>query len=179
MDSDLSGRAGTGAGGSPVHADERAVLAVFDATSGAWADGDVNTFVRWYAEDASVILPGTYLRGKAEIRAQMGEAFALPLKGSKRVHQARSVRFVGADTAIVITRSATVFPGEAEPPAERWELATWVLSRGGDGWLVEAYHGCPARRSSPAGGVDQAPRAETQQLSGDFGAEGRGIVGRA
>ncbi|MEU9023371.1 SgcJ/EcaC family oxidoreductase [Actinomadura sp. NPDC048394] len=146
MSSDLNENIDAVAGGnrSPIQGEERAVLAVFDATSIAWANGDVDAFVRWYAEDATVILPGTYLQGKAAIRAGMAEAFALPLRGSKRIHAAQNVRFLGEDTAIVVTRSMTVFPGEAEPPADRWELATWALSRGEGGWLIEAYHSCSA-----------------------------------
>lgn len=146
MSSDLDGQAAAvmGGSGSTIQAEERAVVAVFDATSSAWADGDVTAFVNWYAEGATVILPGIYLQGKAAVRAGMGEAFAGPLKGSKRIHEVQNVRFLGEDTALVVTRSVTAFPGEAEPPAERRELATWALSRSDGSWLVEAYHSCPA-----------------------------------
>lgn len=43
-------------------ADHRAVRAVFDEVSNAWADGDTNAFAEWYAEDASVNLPGFYVQ---------------------------------------------------------------------------------------------------------------------
>jgi uncharacterized protein (TIGR02246 family) len=140
---------------SAIQAEELAVLAVFDATSSAWAQGDADAFVRWYGETATVILPGSYLRGKAAVRVAMAEAFAVPLKGSKRIHKPQDVRFLGTDTAIVITRSVTVLPGESEPSADRWELATWAFSRGDDGWLVEAYHSCPAG-AAPQGAEDLA-----------------------
>ena len=120
------------------------VTAVFDATSSAWADGDAHAFTDWYAEDATVILPGFSLRGRADIQANMGEAFAGALKGSKRRHEVRDVRLLGGETALVVTRSVTLFPGETEPPSGRQELATWVLSRHDGRWLVEAYHGCAA-----------------------------------
>ena len=128
---------------SLVEAKERAVVAVFDGTSRAWADGDANAFTQWYAEGATVILPGSYLRDQAEVRAGMAAAFAGPLKDSKRIHVVQSVRLLGEDAAVVVTRSATTFPGEAEAPAERWELATWALSRNDGRWLIEAYHSCP------------------------------------
>ncbi|MGW0810849.1 SgcJ/EcaC family oxidoreductase [Nonomuraea sp. NPDC002799] len=120
-----------------MQAEERALLAVFDATSRAWAEGDANAFVTSYAEDATVILPGVYLRGRADVRTGMGHAFAGPLKGSRRVHEVESVRFLGGDAAIVVTRSATTFPDE------RWESATWALSRSDCRWLVRSYHSCP------------------------------------
>jgi uncharacterized protein (TIGR02246 family) len=131
--------------GAPVPAkDDAAVQAVFAATSRAWADGDANAFADSYAEDATVILPGVYLRGKAEIRARMAAAFAGALKGSRRRHAVQSIRSRSSGTAIVITISATVFPDEDEPAAERRELATWLFSQRGERWLVEAYHSCPA-----------------------------------
>ncbi|SDJ95992.1 SgcJ/EcaC family oxidoreductase [Nonomuraea jiangxiensis] len=123
---------------------ERSVLALFDATSGAWSDGDADAFADRYASDATVILPGVHLRGKDQIRASMGAAFAGPLHGSRRIHTPLSVRFLTQDVSVVVTRSATVFPGEAEPPVDRWELATWALTRHDGRWVVETYHSCPA-----------------------------------
>jgi uncharacterized protein (TIGR02246 family) len=124
---------------------ERAVQAVFDATSNAWADGDANAFVARYAEDATVILPGILLQGKTAVRTGMENAFAGPLKDTRRIHAFVSVRLLSSDAAIVVTRSATTFPGEPEPSAERWEIATWVLTRFNGQWRIEAYHSCPAR----------------------------------
>ncbi len=135
MSSDLHGRAAREA--------ERGVLEVFDATSSAWRDGDGGLFADRYAEDATVILPGVHLRGRAEIRASMSEAFAGPLKGSRRIHTPQSVRFLAEDVAVVVTRSGTALPGEAEPPSDRWEWATWSLTRRDGRWMVETYHSCP------------------------------------
>ena len=118
------------------------MTAVFDATSGAWVAGDADAFAAWYAEEATVILPGFSLRGRDDIRTAMGGAFAGPLKGSQRRHVVRDVRLLGGDTALVVTRSVTRFPGDA--PAGPEELATWALSRHDGRWLIEAYHSCAA-----------------------------------
>lgn len=120
------------------------VSTVVEAVTGAWADNDAVAFVRHYAEDATVILPGFHLRNKTEIQTSMDGAFHGPLKGSRRRHLVRNVRLLGDDTAILISRSTTLFPGETEPPAERWSMATWVMSRRSGQWLIEAYHDCPA-----------------------------------
>lgn len=122
---------------------DSAVRAVFDEVSSAWRDGDADAFAEWYADDATVILPGFYLPGKDAIRASMAAAFAGPLKGSRRIHQVQGIRHLGDGTVIVISDSATVFPGEAEVAADRRERATWVLSRRDGRWLIEAYHSCP------------------------------------
>jgi uncharacterized protein (TIGR02246 family) len=121
------------------------VSAVVEAVTNAWAANDAPGFVQHYSEDATAILPGFHLRNKTEIRTAMADAFAGPLKGSRRRHEVQTVRHLDDDTAIVISQSSTLFPGEAEPPAERWSLATWVLSRRTGQWLIEAYHDCPAK----------------------------------
>jgi uncharacterized protein (TIGR02246 family) len=128
---------------------DSAIRAVFDEVATAWEKGDTDAFVARYADDATAILPGFYLPGKDAIRTSMAAAFAGGLKGSRRIHEIRSIRHLGDGTAIVITDSTTLFPGEggvrgeARPGAEQRERATWVLS-GRDGrWLIEAYHGCP------------------------------------
>ena len=135
---------GVGSSASALGGDEGAVRAVVEAVSGAWADNDATAFVDHYAEDATAILPGFALRSRADIGTNMAEAFAAQLKGSRRIHQVQSVRFPSDATAIVISRSSTVFPGETEPPVDRWSLATWVLSQHSGRWLIEAYHDCPA-----------------------------------
>lgn len=124
--------------------DERAIRALFEQTSAAWAGGDGLTFADRYGRHATVTLPGVQLRGRDAIRAGMSNAFAGPLSGSTRAHTVEHLRFLDGGTAIVLTRSVTTFPGETAPPAHRWELATWLLSRATDGWLVEAYHSSPA-----------------------------------
>jgi uncharacterized protein (TIGR02246 family) len=122
---------------------DTAVRAVFTEVSRAWADGDAEAFADWCADGASAVLPGVRLQDRDAIRSAMAAAFAGSLRGSRRIHEVRRIRFLGDGTAIALTDSATVFPGEAEVPSERREWATWVLARHGDRWLIEAYHGCP------------------------------------
>ena len=123
---------------------DSAIRAVFTQTSRAWADGDGEAFAAWYASDATVILPGVYLPGQDAIREAMAAAFAGPLKNTRRSHQVRSIRFTSPGTAIVITNSVTVPPGEPQPTAQQRERATWVLSRSEGRWLIHAYHSSPA-----------------------------------
>jgi uncharacterized protein (TIGR02246 family) len=123
--------------------DEQAVLATFKAMSDAWASMDAGMFAACYAADATVIGPGIHLRGRDDINASMAAAFAGPLNNSHRPHAAQSVRFLPGGTAVVVTRSATVFPGETEAPPDRQHLVTWILARHDAAWLVEANHMCP------------------------------------
>jgi uncharacterized protein (TIGR02246 family) len=122
---------------------DSAIRAVFDEVASAWEEGDADAFVARYADEATAILPGFYLPGKEAIRTSMAAAFAGPLKGSRRIHEVRSIRHLGDGTAITITGSATIFPADAGACAPRRERATWVLSSADGRWLIEAYHGCP------------------------------------
>lgn len=123
--------------------EHEAVLATFTTMSDAWALMDAARFAACYAHEATVIGPGINLRNRDDIQASMAAAFAGPLKGTHRPHSARSVRFLSADTAIVVTESATTFPGEAEAAPDR-HLVTWILTCHDGRWLVEANHICAA-----------------------------------
>ena len=109
--------------------------------SAAWGASDGAAFAAHYAADATAVVPGTALLGRGALAAAMGTAFAGPLRGTRRVHEIRSVRFPTPGTAVLLTRSGTVPAGADTPPA--WSLATWLLSRNGGQWLVDAYHECP------------------------------------
>jgi uncharacterized protein (TIGR02246 family) len=123
---------------------DREILAVLDGIYKAWADNDADAFVASYTEDATSILPGSYSAGRAATRDRMAAGFAGPLKGSQVRDEVQSVRHLGTDAAIVVTRSAVVMAGETEAPGDRWVIATWTLTRRNGRWLLAAYHNCPA-----------------------------------
>ena len=74
----------------------------------------------------------------------MAALFSGPLKNTRRSHEVRSTRFTGPGTAIVITDSVAVPPGEPQPAAQQRERASSVLSQGDGRWLIDAYHSSPA-----------------------------------
>jgi len=123
---------------------DREVLAVIDSLYQAWADNDADAFVASYTEDATSILPGDYNASRAAVRDRMAAGFAGPLKGSQVRDEVQSVRHLGADAAIVVSRSAVLMAGETEAPDDRWVMATWTLTRRNGRWLLAAYHNCPA-----------------------------------
>lgn len=110
----------------------------------AWAEGDADAFAACFTPDASSILPGDVRTGRDTIRSRMSAAFAGRLKGSSVVDEVRGVHLLGHDAAVLVSRSGVLLHGEREVPADRWVMATWVLTRRPDGWLVAAYHNCPA-----------------------------------
>jgi uncharacterized protein (TIGR02246 family) len=122
--------------------DASAVAAVLDEVYAAWAAGDADAFVAPYAEHATAVLPGSCLQGKQAIRATMADGFTGPLRDSRGIHQVQSIRFPGADTAIVISKGGIVFAGQTGIAAETRSVDTWVLSRQDGTWRVEAFHNC-------------------------------------
>ncbi|TQF68338.1 SgcJ/EcaC family oxidoreductase [Rhodococcus spelaei] len=123
--------------------DEAAIRAVLAGVYDAWGT-DADAFVADYTEDATAILPGSYRRSKEEVRQKMAEGFASVLKGSTTRDEIRSIRFLGADAAVVVSETGILFPGEALVPADRVANATWVLEKRDDKWLIAAYHNSPA-----------------------------------
>lgn len=123
---------------------DREILHVLDNLYQAWADHDADAFVASYTEDATSILPGSYSAGRAATRDRMAAAFAGPLRGSRVRDEVQSVRRLGADAAVVVTRSAVLMADETEAPDDRWVIATWTLTRQDGEWRLAAYHNCPA-----------------------------------
>ena len=123
--------------------DDRAVAATLDEVYAAWAAGNADAFVAPYREQATAVLPGSYLRDRSAIRATMAEVFAGPLNGSTGVHQVQSIRFPAAEVAIVISKSGIQFAGQASVAPETRSVDTWLLSRQDGSRRVEAFHSCP------------------------------------
>jgi len=123
--------------------DSTAIKQVLADQYRAWEAGDAAAFVADYAEDATVIMPGSYRRNRDEIRQSMTESFATFLKDSDVTDEIQSIRFLGDVCAIAVSKAGILFPGETEVPANRFVHATWVLQRQGGRWLVESYHNSP------------------------------------
>lgn len=125
-------------------ADEAAIQAVLADSYKAWTAGDADAMVADYTADATAIMTGSLRAGREVIRQNMARSFAGPLAGSSTVNKQLSIRFLGADAAIVISESAILFPGETEAPGdERKVNATWVFEKRDDQWLIAAYHNSP------------------------------------
>jgi uncharacterized protein (TIGR02246 family) len=120
------------------------VVSVIHAVYDAWADGDADAFAKLYTDDATVVQPGIYKKSNDVIRTTMAAGFAGPLKGSRVLDERQSVRFLGSDTAVVITEGGVLMAGQTELSAEGLVRSTWVLTKRDDQWYVVAYQNSPA-----------------------------------
>lgn len=124
--------------------DKTSILAVLAGVYDAWDNGDADSFVADYTEDASAVLPGSYRRSRQEIRDSMAFAFNGPFKGTRVSDKVLDIRMLTDDAAVVISESGVLMPGESEAPAERTAYATWVLARSDGHWLLAAYSNSPS-----------------------------------
>ncbi len=124
--------------------DEAAIKAVLVDSYKAWEAGDADGMVANYTADATAIMTGSLSEDREVIRQNMALGSEGPLKGSSTYNKQLSIRFLGRDSAIVISESAILFAGETEVPADARKVnATWVLEKRDAQWLIAAYHNSP------------------------------------
>jgi uncharacterized protein (TIGR02246 family) len=125
--------------------DDRAVHAVLDDIYAAFAAGDAEAYASWYAEEATVVMPGMWLHDRAALQSTMAQLFAGPLAGATGLFDVQSIRYPTADTAVVVSRGRVRLasePATGDPADQPW-LDTWVLARDSGQWRVAAFHSCP------------------------------------
>jgi uncharacterized protein (TIGR02246 family) len=122
--------------------DEDAVRALLDRIYAAFAANDADVYAAAYAEPAVVVMPGAYLSGRAALRTAMRQLFVGPLAGAKGVFDVQSIRFLGADVALVISRGRVLTADQNDAAETEPWMDTWVLSRDGDAWQVQSFHSC-------------------------------------
>ena len=125
-------------------ADRQAVLDVLKRGYKAWEANDAEAFVADYLDDASVVQPGIYKKGREEIRTTMTAGFAGPLRGSRAFDHPQDVRFLTDDAAVVVSEGGIIFPGQDTVPNEGLVRATWVLVKRNGSWCIAGYHNSPA-----------------------------------
>lgn len=113
----------------------------------AWAAHDAKAFAEVFTDDGTMVLPGVMRVGGDQIREFMGDAFQGPFKGTRVTGVPVSVKALGADAAVMVTRGGVLAPGEEEVSDARAVRACWVAVRTGDTWRLAAYQNSPAHSS--------------------------------
>jgi uncharacterized protein (TIGR02246 family) len=127
----------------PSLTDEAALRRVPERTTEAWASYDANAFADAFTEDTKVVIGGTYLRGRGEVRSYMSAAFSGPIKGTTVASDPISVEYFSVDAGLVITEGGIMLPGETFVSAAHAIRATWVLTAKDGEWRIRAYHSSP------------------------------------
>jgi uncharacterized protein (TIGR02246 family) len=117
-------------------ADVEAVHALLRALADAWARGDGRAYGDLFTADATyVTYVGTLYQGADEIGAAHQALFDSFLKGTELACEIVSLRFTGADTALVVTRGDT-YKGR---PGKVHKVQTYTLVRVDGRWRVAAF----------------------------------------
>lgn len=135
-------------------ADTRAVTDLFTATATAWAEADAVAYGDCFTDDAEyVTFVGTHLRGRKQI-VDSHDALWEHFQKNTRLHQeVRSLRFVTADVAVLVSVGTILQPKQAGPKRGDLKVQTLVAVRqdaGEDsafgGWRFTAFHNTKHRR---------------------------------
>ncbi|WP_437756964.1 SgcJ/EcaC family oxidoreductase [Sorangium sp. So ce1389] len=132
--------------------DEAAIRRMFEALSEAWAREGASAVDRFYTPDSDyVTFDGSWLRGREANRRAHEELFAGVLAGTRLVGEIEGVRFLGPDTAVVVSSGAVLWPWQRTAPASRRSRQTLVVVRGDDGrWRVASFQNTRVQRLPPS-----------------------------
>jgi uncharacterized protein (TIGR02246 family) len=121
-------------------ADEAAIRGLHRQVLAGWNEASGDVFAAPFSEDADFVgFDGSVVRGRRRIAEAHQELFDKWLKGSRLVEERTTVRFLGANVAVVVSVGGTTMRGKSEPAPERDSIQTLVASREADGWKFVSF----------------------------------------
>lgn len=134
---------------SDAAADEQALIAAVPARMvELWAAHDADAFAELFLEDGTLILPGVYKKGRAEIRDFMAAAYASHFKGTTVTGQPIDVKPLGPGAVALLTVGGVLPPGETELTEANAIRASWILVKRDGEWKLAVYQNCPRDRQT-------------------------------
>jgi uncharacterized protein (TIGR02246 family) len=129
--------------------DETGVRELVRRITMSWNEGDADTLSTVYSEDASIVLPGTRLKGRPEIRAWMAEAFDGKWKGTSVLGSPLELRYIRDDVMLLISQGGAYPPGATEVPVEHAIRGIWVFVKQDGEWIITGYGNTPVGAPIP------------------------------
>lgn len=131
-----------------------------------WNASDAGAMAAQLANDGLVIgYDGSQMIGREEVRDELSQIFA-DHRTARYVAKIRSVKPLGADTAMLHAVVGMVPPGAGKLMSDRNAIQTVVAHRGDDGWSVALFQTTPAQfHSRPE--LTEALTAELAELLPD------------
>jgi uncharacterized protein (TIGR02246 family) len=123
--------------------DKAAIASLTQRVVAAWSYHDAGAFADVFTEDGTMVLPGLYLQGRAEIRAHMAAAFEAEYKGTQVTGKPIGIRPLGDDAAILLSQGGVLQPGDSEVSEQEAIRAAWVAVRQDGQWRLAAYQNTP------------------------------------
>jgi uncharacterized protein (TIGR02246 family) len=123
--------------------DQEEIAAVPARMVAAWAAHDADAFADLFAEDGTLILPGVYRRGRADIRSFMAAGFAGRYQGTTVTGQPIDLKPLGPGAVALLTVGGVIAPGQTELSSPEAIRASWILVKRDGRWVLAVYHNCP------------------------------------
>lgn len=127
----------------PTDSDKAAVAGLTQRLVVAWSHHDADAFADLFVDDGTMILPGVFRTGRAEIRDFMARAFEDEYKGSQVTGQPLDLRFLTPDVAVLLTEGGVLAPGDTEVTGARAIRATWLAVKREGQWQLANYQNSP------------------------------------
>ncbi|ALG10757.1 SgcJ/EcaC family oxidoreductase [Kibdelosporangium phytohabitans] len=127
----------------PADADKAAIAALTQKVVAAWAYNDAEKFADTFIENGTMILAGVFCRNREEVRQYMTEAYKGRYKGTQVTGKPISMRTLGDNAAILLSRGGVLEAGETETNDKQAIHASWVAVRHGSEWRLAAYQNTP------------------------------------
>jgi uncharacterized protein (TIGR02246 family) len=130
-----------------VAAEQERIAGVPARMIAAWTAHDADAFADLFVEDGTMILPGSYVKGRDEIREFMATAYASHYKGTTVTGRPIDLKLLGQGVVALLTTGGVLEPGETELTGANAIRASWILVKRGEDWKLAVYQNC-ARDSS-------------------------------
>ncbi|MFI6574894.1 SgcJ/EcaC family oxidoreductase [Nocardiopsis sp. NPDC050513] len=123
--------------------EEGAALSAVLRARAAWAEGDADALADVFVENGSLLLGDDQYTSREQIRGAMSEALSGPYKDTRLVEQPIDMRFLGDDTAVVVTEGGVARSVEESPAEEYRSRTVWVSVRRDGEWVLLSYQSSP------------------------------------
>jgi uncharacterized protein (TIGR02246 family) len=123
--------------------DKAAVAGLTQRLVVAWSHHDADAFADLFVTDGTMILPGVFRTGRAEIRKYMAQAFENEYKDSQVTGQPLDLRFLTPEVAVLLTEGGVLAPGDTEVTSDRAIRATWLAVKRNEQWQLANYQNTP------------------------------------
>lgn len=126
--------------------DDEQLTDLFQRMRQAWTDGDAQAYGACFTADADYVsFDGTRAVGRAPMVEAHDRLFRGVLTGSSLVGQIESIRYLGADVALVHATGSVLVAWRSRLPKRRLSRQTLVATRTPDGWRFAALQNTRVR----------------------------------
>ncbi len=137
--------------------DEAAIRAIVTGLAASWNTADGAGYGTAFTEDAEFVnVYGHHFHGRAVIAAGHQQIFDTVYRGSRIAGTVEGVRTIGPGVALAQVAYHLRIPRDGAEHEAR-ARATLVLTNGGTGWQIAAFHNPPIAERDSAG--PHGPRA--------------------